>query len=123
MQLDTSRSLRQAVASEYNSLGYYQLFANDGAGAEITLLRAWELDSANPFVPTNLPWAYLLRGEIDQARNFFREWEDKPYNQNNRPIYRDAFLSDLERLKSAGVPGIDYELVRQWLEVAADEDK
>ncbi len=32
------------------------------------------------------------------------------------PTYRDAFLDVLEALEAAGVEGIDYGLVRGWLE-------
>jgi hypothetical protein len=118
MQFDTTTELRVTAANEYKSLAFYQLFASDGKGAEASLQRAEALDPNNVFIPTNRAPALLLQGPKKEAaaKAEYQKWKDKPYNQNNLPTYRDAFLSDLKELEAAQIPNIDYAKVRQWLE-------
>ena len=116
LALDTTAALRVVVSQEYNNLGFYQLFAPDGKGTEASIRRALELDPTNVFAPTNLAPALLLQGRRKEAESEYKKWKDLSFNRQDLLTYRDVFLKDLKALEAAGVPGIDFVLVRLWLE-------
>jgi len=114
LTLDTTSILRIAVADEYNSLGFFQLFLADGKSAEISIIRSLALDPNNIYAPSNLAPALLLQGRIREAEIEYKKWKNKPFQEDS--TYRDAFLQDLEEMEQAAVPGIDFALVRSWLQ-------
>ena len=116
LALDTTAALRVVVSQEYNNLGFYQLFAPDGKGTEASIRRALELDPTNVFAPTNLAPALLLQGRRKEAESEYKKWKDLSFNRQDLLTYRAVFLKDLKALEAAGVPGIDFVLVRLWLE-------
>jgi WD domain, G-beta repeat len=113
MTLDTSAALRIIVANDYNSLGFYQLFASDGKAAEESILRAIELDPKNILTHTNLAPALMLQGKVKEAEAEYKKWASLPFRLKT---YKDAFLSDLDEMEKQGVEGFDYARVRAWLE-------
>jgi len=52
--------------------GVCQAFAGQLADSEATLLRAYQLDPANPFTATNLSEVLYRRGEYERARFYIR---------------------------------------------------
>jgi hypothetical protein len=60
--------------------------------------------------------ALLLQGKEKAAEAEYKKWKVQPFNQQDLPTYRDVFLEDLKALEKAGVQGINYALVRKWLE-------
>lgn len=116
LTLDTSAVTRIEVANEYNSLGFYQLFLPDGAAAEASLRRAYELDSANKFIPSNLAPALLLQGRWPEAEAEYRKWKDLEFDENVFSTYREAFLEDLSELERQGVTHPDFARARTLLQ-------
>lgn len=115
LTLDTTSATRVEVALEYSNLGFYQLFLPDGVAAQASLRRAFELDSSNIHIPTNLAPALLLQGRWPEAEKEYRKWKDLEYDENDLPTYREAFLSDLDELEKQGVTHPDFARARALL--------
>jgi len=65
---------------------------------------------------TNLPLAYLLNNQYQEAEKIYVEWENKPFKSNSGyKTYRDAFLADLVDLEDNGITHPDFEKVRELL--------
>lgn len=113
--LDSTDTIKKRLSQDYNSLGFYYLFASDGKNSELSLKRSIELDSENLFPYTNLPPAYLLLGKIEEAEKEYKRWKNKPFGLLEFDTFKDAFLDDLEKFEEAGLKGINFELARKWL--------
>lgn len=116
MKIDTSIALRTTVSAAYNMLGYSQLFIPDGKMAEQSLLKALELDPANKFPRNKLATAQMLQGRYKEAEAEYKKWAPIPFNEADRPTYREAFLMVLSKMEEQNVQGIDFAQVRAWLE-------
>jgi Leucine-rich repeat (LRR) protein len=112
-------AFQKELADTYNSLGWYQLLTGQFSEAEASIRRGLTLDATNAYLPTNLAPALLLQGKTTTAIQEYTKWKGMPYDKNGFPFYRDAFLSDLNALESAGVipeaRKADVEAVRALL--------
>ncbi len=115
MTLDTTAALRVMVSNDYNRLGYNQLFLPDGVAAEASIRRAMELDPTNKFPHNKLATALMLQGKDKEAEAEYKKWAPLPFNEVDRPTYREAFLYVLKTMEEQGVPGFDFARVRGWL--------
>ncbi|MEO6037527.1 MAG: hypothetical protein ABIQ93_03870, partial [Saprospiraceae bacterium] len=115
MKLDTSAAVRADASTEYNSVGYFQLFIPDGKAAEESLRRALELNPENKYIATNLAPALLLQGKYAAAEAEYKKWAPLPFNESGLATYRDGFLDDMKTMEEQGVSGFDYARVRAWL--------
>ncbi|MCB0847741.1 MAG: leucine-rich repeat domain-containing protein, partial [Bacteroidetes bacterium] len=88
------------AATNYNSLGWYQLLTGQFTEAEVAIRRGMELDSTYIFLHTNLPTSLLLQGKVEEARKLYIAWKDKPFQDKT---YRSIFLGDLEKIEEAGI--------------------
>ncbi len=117
-ELDTVlfRQVRGTLADAYNSLGYNQLFIRDQIGpvaSEWSIKRGLEIDPSHPYLLTNLPLAYLLQNRWAEAEKIYREQKDlKCWPESGFPLYKDAFLSDLNEFKRRGIDHPDFAKVR-----------
>lgn len=105
------------AASHYNSLGWYQLLANDPQGAEKSIKRGLEIYQENTYLYTNMPHVLLLTNQFEEAKELYLEYSNRPFDpEGGYPTYREAFLEDFETFKEAGVLHPDMEKISSLLE-------
>ena len=120
MSLDSTITEYPIIGRLYNSIGFYQLFIPDAAGAEASIRRGLTFDPDDHYLISNLPPALLLQGKLEEAEAQYRQWKDQRFGiyPNNDQDFRKVFLDDLKDLEAAGIvlPNVDYGTVRGWLE-------
>ena len=117
---DTSMlNVKIELAIQYNEIAWYLLQKGAFIEAEQCIRKGLGFDATNVFLPTNLPTSLLLQGKYQEAENAYKVWKNRPFNQQDLPLYKDIFLEDLKTLEKIGViPNerrIDVEKVRLLL--------
>jgi len=74
--------------------GVCQAYAGELAESEATLVRAYQLDSANPFTATNLSEVLYRRGEYERARFYIRRVNSQPDVANAQTLWLAARIEN-----------------------------
>jgi type IV pilus assembly protein PilF len=74
--------------------GVCQARAGQLPEAERSLLRAWELDPANPFTAVNLTEVLYRRGEFERARFYIRRVNQNPDLSNAQTLWMAARIEN-----------------------------
>jgi type IV pilus assembly protein PilF len=74
--------------------GVCQAYAGELGEAEATLVRAYQLDSANPFTATNLSEVLYRRGEYERARFYIRRVNSQPDVANAQTLWLAARIEN-----------------------------
>jgi len=74
--------------------GVCQAYAGQLADSEATLLRAYQIDSANPFTATNLSEVLYRRGEYERARFYIRRVNSQPDVANAQTLWLAARIEN-----------------------------
>jgi hypothetical protein len=115
----TAPQIKKDLANNLNSIAWDQLLEGKFAEAEATLRRGIALDSANLYLPSNLPLSLLLQGKYEAAEKEYRRLKDKPFRLLGLSFFKDAFLQDLKEFKFKGrIPKErqpDVEKIKQLL--------
>jgi type IV pilus assembly protein PilF len=74
--------------------GVCQAYAGELVESEATLVRAYQLDSANPFTATNLSEVLYRRGEYERARFYIRRVNSQPDVANAQTLWLAARIEN-----------------------------
>ncbi|MFN0201672.1 MAG: tetratricopeptide repeat protein, partial [Bacteroidia bacterium] len=103
---------QKAIAKEYGSLAWYQLFTKEFSAAEQSAKAGLAKDNSEVWINTNLALALLYQGKWEEAKNIYTKLKDQPHGKGR---YKAVFLKDLKELEKAGIKHKDVEKARKLL--------
>ena len=91
------------LANAHSERGWFGFFLKKFSDTENDIRTGISIDSTNKYLNPSLAPALLLQGKYKLAEAEYQKWKDKPFDEQNLPNYRDAFLDDLNTLEKAGI--------------------
>ncbi len=106
--------IKTLAMQQYGSLSWWALFYRDYPLAERAALRCLALDPEQLYVYTNLGHAYLLRGDLQNAKAAYLHLKGK--KEGGGKDYKIVLAEDFQALEAESITHRDMAEVRKWLE-------
>lgn len=110
-KLDTS--LATLYVSYCGNYSWYALFARKFKEAELAATKAYDVDSTQVWIKTNLAHALLFQNRYIEAIQVYKEL--KPLKNEESKSYATICLEDLEALEKQGITHKDVSRIREFL--------
>jgi WD40 repeat protein len=110
---DSSRYALREWCSDFS----YNLIENREFAASLKSVKlSLQLDSTYEIAYSNLPLAYILNNDFNEASKVYMKWKDKRWTTDESyQTFREAFLTDINDLESKGIYHPDFEKVKKLL--------
>ncbi len=79
-----------------NDASFQKIVSGEASNALLMLQIAQIYDADLPIIYTNIPLAYLMIGQVDRAKQMYREFMNQPYGDGT---YKQVFREDLNYIK------------------------
>ena len=97
------------TTSDYNNLGYYYIFSKQYLKAIKYLKEGLKLDDTELLIHGNLAHAYLLNGDIEQAKAIYIKY--KAQNVDDKMSWVEMIKLDFADFKKAGLPTDNFQAI------------
>jgi WD40 repeat protein len=110
---DSTRYVLRDWCSDFS----YNLIENREFASSLKAIKlSLKLDSTYEFAYSNLPLAYILNDNYEEACKLYEKWKDKPWTTDESyHTFRDAFLTDISDLESKGISHENFSKVKELL--------
>ena len=108
---------REAIATVYGSLSWYQLETRQFQSAINTARKGIDMNPEKKWIHTNLALGYVLTGQFSKARPIYMRLKDEPYDGDDyeERTFRQVFLEDINVLESNGINSPDFKNLKKLL--------
>lgn len=107
-------NMDSALAVYQGNSSWYKLFVSDFSGAISSAKVGLQLAPNELWIYSNLGHAYMLIGDIRQARSTYQILKGKT-DQYNQKHFRDILIADLIQLEKAGVVNKNIKPTINWI--------
>ncbi len=110
------------LAHAYGNLSWYLLFIKRFVDAEEAALAGLNIsgfdkpagfDKQTERIYSNLAAALLFQGKYEKAEKIYKQFIDKPYNEEK--LWNEVFIFDLDELEKAGITHPDVKKIKELL--------
>jgi hypothetical protein len=103
----------EPVQTDYNEIGYYYIFTKQYLKAIKFLKLGEQIDESDLLIKGNLAHAYLLNGNIDEAKEIYLKYKNQ--NVSEDMSWKEMIKLDFSDFSEAGLPTNDFETINNLL--------
>jgi len=115
--LQLKKNIEQTkIASYYNSVVWYSILSRNQTETSEFIKKGFSYDPNNMYLRINLAWLQLIQGKTTEGKNtlvYYKKREKLP----NGYRWFEAIEEDLNLLESLNINEIDYQEIREYLEI------
>lgn len=115
--LQLKKNIEQTkIASYYNSIVWFSILSRNQTETSEFIKKGFSYDPNNMYLRINLAWLQLIQGKTAEGKNtlvYYKKREKLP----NGYRWIQAIEEDLNLLESLNIKEIDYQEIREYLEI------